>query len=108
MTAAAQRGTTTVSERAVRRVRPRAPAEALTARLSALPGVARNRVRVLTRPGQRPEGGLRVRREPDTPPDAVLPGPRAVTEEAEQAAVPCEVRARVRPSAVSHRVPYVR
>ncbi|WP_329229443.1 hypothetical protein [Streptomyces canus] len=41
-------------------------------------------------------------------PDAVLPGLRAVTEEAEQAAAPYEVRAPVRLSAVSHRVPHVR
>jgi hypothetical protein len=89
-------------------VRPQALAGALTARVSALPGVARNRTRVRTRPGQRLEVGLRVWLEPDTPPDAVLPGLRAVTEEAGQAAAPYEVRARVRLSALSHRVPHVR
>ena len=39
---------------------------------------------------------------------ALRPGLRAVTEEAERAAAPHQVRARVRPSAVSHRMPHVR
>ncbi|MFF7641847.1 hypothetical protein [Streptomyces canus] len=89
-------------------VRPQALAEALTARVAALPGVARNRARVLSRRGQRLEVGLRVWLEPDTPPDAVLPGLRAATAEAEQTVAPYEVRARVRLSAASHRMPHVR
>ncbi|MFI0510387.1 alkaline shock response membrane anchor protein AmaP [Streptomyces sp. WSLK1-5] len=89
-------------------VRPQALAEALAVRVSALPGIARDRAHVRTRRGQRLEIGLRVWLEPDTPPDAVLPGLRAVTTEAAQAAAPYEVRARVRLSAVSHRMPHVR
>jgi hypothetical protein len=89
-------------------VRPQAPAEALTARVAALPGVARDRARVPSRRAQRPEAGLRVRLEPDTPPHALLPGLRAATAEAERTVAPHELRARVRLSAASHRMPHVR
>jgi hypothetical protein len=89
-------------------VRPQALAEALTARVAALPGVARSRARVLSRPGQRLEFGLRVWLEPDTPPDAVLPGLRAVTAEAERTVAPYALCARIRLSAASHRMPHVR
>ncbi|MDH6517739.1 hypothetical protein M2164_004232 [Streptomyces sp. SAI-208] len=89
-------------------IRPQALAEALTVRVSALPGVARSRARVLTRPGRRLEVGLHVWLDPDTPPDEVVPGLRAVTAEAQESAAPYELRARVRLSAVSHRMPHVR
>ncbi|GAA3907930.1 hypothetical protein GCM10023084_70200 [Streptomyces lacrimifluminis] len=89
-------------------VRPQALADALTARVAALPGIARSHARVLPRRGRRLELALRVWLEPDTPPDAVLPALRAVTAEAGTAAAPYTARTRVRLSAASHRMPRVR
>ncbi|WP_329274548.1 hypothetical protein [Streptomyces sp. NBC_01451] len=89
-------------------VRPQALAEALTARVAALPGIARGRARVLPRRGRRLELDLRVWLEPDTSPDAVLPALRAVTAEAGTAAAPYTAHTRVRLSAASHRTPRVR
>ncbi|MEU9780780.1 hypothetical protein AB0H92_07355 [Streptomyces phaeochromogenes] len=89
-------------------VRPQALAEALAARVAALPGIARSRARVLPRRGQRLEVRLRVRLEPDTPPDAVLPAVRTATAEADRAATPYTAHTRVRLSAVPHRTRHVR
>ncbi|GAQ59945.1 hypothetical protein [Streptomyces scabiei] len=90
-------------------VRPRALAEALSARVEALPGVARGRGRVLPRPGRRLEIGLRVWLEPGTAPEAVLPALCAVAAEAERAAAPYTAHTRVRLSAAApHRSPHVR
>ncbi|MDH6214870.1 hypothetical protein [Streptomyces pseudovenezuelae] len=89
-------------------VRPRVLAEALAARATAVPGVARGRARVLPRRGRRLEVELRVRLAPDTSPDAVLPALRAVTAEADAAAAPYTVHTRLRLSAASHRMPHVR
>ena len=89
-------------------VRPRALAEAVTARATAVPGVARGHARVLPRRGRRLEVELRVWLGPDTSPDAVLPALRAVSAEAEGAAAPYTTRTRLRLSAASHRAPHVR
>ncbi|MEU5347257.1 MULTISPECIES: hypothetical protein [unclassified Streptomyces] len=89
-------------------VRPRALAEALAARVAALPGIARSRARVLPRRGRRLEVRLRVWLEPDTPPDAVLSALRAATAEAEGAVTPYTAHTRIRLSAVSHRTRHVR
>ncbi|WP_405973115.1 hypothetical protein OG496_29980 [Streptomyces sp. NBC_00988] len=89
-------------------VRPRALAEAVTARATAVPGVARTHARVLPRRGRRLEVELRVWLDPDTSPDAVLPALRAVTAEAEDAAAPYTTHTRLRLSATSHRAPHVR
>jgi len=91
-------------------VRPRALAEALTARATAVPGVARGHARVLPRRGRRLEMELRVWLAPDTSPEAVLPALRAVTAEAESAATPYTTHTRLRLSAAAtpHRAPHVR
>ncbi|KPI07515.1 hypothetical protein OK074_0225 [Actinobacteria bacterium OK074] len=89
-------------------VRPQALAEALATRVSALPGVARSRARVLPRPGRRLDFGLRLWLEPGTPPEAVLPTVCAVAAEAERSTAPYTAHTRVRLSAASHRVPRVR
>ncbi|MFM9589474.1 hypothetical protein ACKI1J_10835 [Streptomyces scabiei] len=90
-------------------VRPRALAEALSARVEELPGVARGRGRVLSRPGRRLEIGLRVWLEPGTAPETVLPALCAVAAEAERAAAPYTAHARVRLSAAApHRSAHVR
>ncbi|WP_405861447.1 hypothetical protein OG407_25320 [Streptomyces sp. NBC_01515] len=89
-------------------VRPQALAEAVTARATAVPGVARTHARVLPRRGRRLEVDLRVWLDPDTSPDAVLPALRAVTAEAEDAAAPYTTRTRLRLSAAKHRAPHVR
>ncbi|WP_329350195.1 hypothetical protein OG226_26220 [Streptomyces sp. NBC_01261] len=89
-------------------VRPQALAEAVTARATAVPGVARTHARVLPRRGRRLELELRVWLDPDTSPDAVLPALRAVTAEAEGAAAPYTTRTRLRLSTASHRAPHVR
>jgi hypothetical protein len=84
-------------------VRHRALAEALSARVEALPGVARGRGRVLPRPGRRLEIGLWVWLEPGTAPEAVLPALCAVAAQAERAAAPYRAHTRVRPSAAAPR-----
>ncbi|WP_326732666.1 hypothetical protein [Streptomyces phaeochromogenes] len=89
-------------------VRPQALAEALAARVAALPGIARSRARVLPRRGQRLEVRLRVWLEPDTPPDAVLPALRTATAEADRAATPYTAHTRVRLSTIPHRTRHVR
>ncbi|MFI6543089.1 hypothetical protein ACIBO9_07560 [Streptomyces prunicolor] len=91
-------------------VRPRALAEAVTARATAVPGVARGHARVLPRRGRRLEMELRVWLTPDTSPDAVLPALRAVTTEAESAATPYTTHTRLRLSAAAtpRRGPHVR
>ncbi|MFD4561029.1 hypothetical protein ACFWP5_43080 [Streptomyces sp. NPDC058469] len=89
-------------------MRPRALAEALAARATGVPGVARGHARVLPRRGRRLEVELRVWLEPDTSPDAVLPSLRAVTAEADAAAAPYTAHTRLRLSAASHRAPHVR
>lgn len=89
-------------------VRPRALGEAVAARASAVPGVARTHARVLPRRGRRLEVELRVWLAPDTSPDAVLPALRTVTAEAEGAATPYTTHTRLRLSAASHREPHVR
>ncbi|MFJ9380111.1 hypothetical protein [Streptomyces sp. NPDC101455] len=89
-------------------VRPQALAEAVTARATAVPGVARTHARVLPRRGRRLEVQLRVWLDPDTSPDAVLPALRAVTAEAEDAAAPYTTHTRLRLSAAKHRAPHVR
>jgi hypothetical protein len=89
-------------------VRPRALAEALTARAAALPGVARGRARVRPRRGRRLEVDLRVWLEPDTSPESVLAALHAVTAEAASAAEPYTARTRLRLSAAPHRLPHVR
>ncbi|WP_405949470.1 hypothetical protein OG588_26490 [Streptomyces prunicolor] len=90
-------------------VRPRALAEAVTARATAVPGVARGHARVLPRRGRRLEMELRVWLAPDTSPDAVLPALRAVTAEAESAAAPYTTHTRLRLSAATpRRGPHVR
>ena len=90
-------------------VRPQALAEALAARASAVPGVARGRARVLPRRGRRLEVELRVWLNPDTAPAAVLPTLRTVTAEAQGAAAPYTTHTRLRLSAASHhRAPHVR
>lgn len=80
----------------------------MTARATAVPGVARTHARVLPRRGRRLEVDLRVWLDPDTSPDAVLPALRAVTAEAEDAAAPYTTRTRLRLSAAKHRAPHVR
>ncbi|WP_327394006.1 hypothetical protein [Streptomyces phaeochromogenes] len=89
-------------------VRPQALAEALAARVAALPGIARSRARVLPRRGQRLEVRLRVWLEPDTPPDAVLPALRTATAEADRAATPYTAHTRVHLSTIPHRTRHVR
>jgi hypothetical protein len=89
-------------------VRPQALAEALAARVAAVPGIARSRARVRPRRGQRLEVRLRVWLEPDTPPDAVLPALRTATAEADRAAAPYTAHTRVRLSAAPHRTRHVR
>lgn len=91
-------------------VRPRALAEAVTARATAVPGVAHGHARVLPRRGRRLEMELRVWLTPDTSPDSVLPALRAVTAEAESAATPYTTHTRLRLSAAAtpRRGPHVR
>ncbi|MDW4910868.1 hypothetical protein RB628_37530 [Streptomyces sp. ADMS] len=89
-------------------VRPQALADALDARVTSLPGIARSRARVLPRRGRRLEVDLRVWLAPDTSPHAVLPDLRAATEEAGTAAAPYTAHTRVRLSAASHRMHRVR
>ncbi|ALV33672.1 hypothetical protein AS200_17710 [Streptomyces sp. CdTB01] len=89
-------------------VHPRTLAEALSARVAQLPGVARCRARVLPRGGSRLDVGLRVWLEPGTSPDAVLPGLSALAAEAEEAAAPRTSRTRIRLSGTSHRTMHVR
>lgn len=69
-------------------VRPQALAEALSARTTSVPGVARCRARVLPRGRERLEVGLRVWLDDDTPPEAVLAGLSVVAREAERAVAP--------------------
>nr|WP_203616135.1 hypothetical protein [Streptomyces sp. SID13726] len=89
-------------------VRPRALADALSLRAAALPGVVRCRTRVLPRTGGRLELVLRVRLATGTGPDAVLPGLRALAEQAERSVAPGATRTQIRLDADSHRVPHVR
>ncbi|MFC8366017.1 hypothetical protein ACFUIY_39885 [Streptomyces griseorubiginosus] len=89
-------------------VRPRALAEALTARAATVPGVARARARVLPRRRRRLDVGLRVWLHPGTPPDAVLSSLHAVTAEAERATAPYTAYTRIRLSTPSQRRSRVR
>jgi hypothetical protein len=89
-------------------VRPQALAEALTARVAGLPGIARSRARVLPRRGSRLEVDLRVWLEPGASPDAVLPTLHAATAEAARATEPYTAHTRIRLSAAPHRMPHVR
>ncbi|MET8979979.1 DUF6286 domain-containing Asp23/Gls24 family envelope stress response protein [Streptomyces sp. NPDC004539] len=89
-------------------VRPQALAEALAARVAALPGVTRCRARVVPRSGDRLEVGLRVWLASDTPPASVLPSLTALATEAGEVLAPRTAHTRVRLSAASHRTPHVR
>lgn len=89
-------------------VRAGALADALTGRAAALPGVARDRARVVPRSRRRLEVRLRVWLDPGTAPDDVLPALCAVAAEAERSAAPYTVHTRLRLSATSHRTPHVR
>jgi hypothetical protein len=89
-------------------VRTSALAEALSTRAASLPGVARCRAQALPYAEGRLEIVLRVWLEPDSPPDAVLPGLRTLTAEAERSAAPRVIRTRIRLSAAPHRTPRVR
>ncbi|TGN79111.1 hypothetical protein E5083_05485 [Streptomyces bauhiniae] len=88
-------------------VRARALEEAVARDAAALDGVARCRARVLAGRG-RITVRLHLWLQPDTTPDAVLPGVTRLLGRAESAAAPCPVHGRVRLSARSHQVPHVR
>lgn len=89
-------------------VRPRALADVLSLRATALPGVVRCRTLVLPRAGGRLELVLRVRLATGARPDAVLPGLRALVAETERSVAPRATRTRIRLSADTHRTPHVR
>ncbi|MFJ6841119.1 hypothetical protein ACIQRE_00455 [Streptomyces griseoluteus] len=88
-------------------VRARALEEAVARDAAALDGVARCRARVLAGRG-RITVRLHLWLQPDTTPDAVLPGVTRLLGRAESAAAPCPVHGRVRLSARHHQVPHVR
>ncbi|MGV9788229.1 hypothetical protein [Streptomyces sp. NPDC003435] len=88
-------------------VRARALEEAVARDAAALDGVARCRARVLAGRG-RITVRLHLWLQPDTTPDAVLPGVTRLLGRAETAAAPCPVDGRVRLSARPHQVPHVR
>lgn len=88
-------------------VRARALEEAVTRDAAALDGVAHCRARVLAGRG-RITVRLHLWLQPDTTPDAVLPGVTRLLGRAESAAAPCPVHGRVRLSARPHQVPHVR
>ncbi|MFG3125715.1 hypothetical protein ACGFYO_27330 [Streptomyces sp. NPDC048201] len=88
-------------------VRARALEEAVARDAAALDGVARCRARVLAGRG-RITVRLHLWLQPDTTPDAVLPGVTRLLGRAESAAAPRPVHGRIRLSARSHQVPHVR